>query len=63
MSPQRPDLVLAADIPHVKFDVLVCHGLNIESNRRNRSNTLVEFELVKDGWQRNQRNDQAESEM
>ena len=30
VPPQRPDLVLPADIPHVELDVLVGHRLDVE---------------------------------
>ena len=32
VSPQRPDLILAADIPDVELHILVCYGLDIEPN-------------------------------
>lgn len=31
MSPKRPDLVLATDVPHGELDVFVLDGLNVES--------------------------------
>ena len=30
VSPERADLVLASDVPHVEPHVLVCHGLDVE---------------------------------
>ena len=35
MSPQRPDLVLAADVPHGEADVLVLDGLHVEALKTN----------------------------
>ena len=32
VSPQRPDLILAADIPDVELHILVCYSLDIEPN-------------------------------
>ena len=32
VSPERPDLVLAANVPDVEFDILVGDGLDIESD-------------------------------
>ena len=32
VPPQRPNLILPTDIPYVELDVLVCDGLNVESN-------------------------------
>ena len=32
MSPERPNFVLAAHIPYLKLDVLVCYGLHIETD-------------------------------
>lgn len=48
MSPQRTDLVLTAYIPHIEFDILVRHGLDVEADGRNRGHVLVEFEFVED---------------
>ena len=50
MPPQRPNFVLPSYIPHIEFDILVCHGLDIESDGRNSSHVGVEFELVEDGY-------------
>ena len=46
MSPQRADLVLAADIPDVELCVLVCDGLDVEADGGNGGDVLVELELV-----------------
>jgi hypothetical protein len=50
MSPERSDLVLAADIPDVELGVLVCDGLDVEADGGNGRDVLVELELVEDGW-------------
>lgn len=49
MPPQRPDLVLAADVPDVKLDVLVGDGLDVEADGGDGSDVLAELELVEDG--------------
>lgn len=41
MSPQWPDFVLTTNIPHVEFDILVCHGLDIEADGRDGGDVLV----------------------
>lgn len=46
MSPQRSDLVLATNIPHVEFDVLVRHRLDVESHRGDRRHILAQLQLV-----------------
>jgi hypothetical protein len=48
VSPERTDLVLATDIPHVELDVLVCHGLDVEADGRDGRDVLVQPELVED---------------
>jgi hypothetical protein len=50
MSPQRTDLVLAADVPNIEFCVLVRHGLDVEADGGNGGDVLVELELVEDSW-------------
>jgi hypothetical protein len=49
VSPERSDLVLSTHIPDVEFDILVCHGFDVESYGRDSSHALIEFELVEDG--------------
>lgn len=49
MPPQRPDLVLTPHIPHIELDILVRHGLDIESHCRDRRNVLPELELIQNG--------------
>jgi hypothetical protein len=46
MSPERSDLVLAADIPDVELGVLVCDGLDVEADGGDGGYVLVELELV-----------------
>lgn len=48
MSPQRSNLVLSTDVPHVELDVLVCYRLNVEADCGNGGDSLVEAKLVKD---------------
>lgn len=48
MSPQRPNLILSANIPDVELDVLVCDGFDVEADGRNGSDVLVQLELVED---------------
>lgn len=48
VSPQRPDLVLATDVPDVEFGVLVCHGLDVEADCGDCGDVLVELKLVED---------------
>jgi hypothetical protein len=50
VPPQGTNLVLAADIPYVEFGVLVCNRLDVEADRGDRGDVLVELELVKDCW-------------
>lgn len=49
MTPQRPDLVLAADVPNVKLGVLVRDRLDVEADGGDGSDVRVELELVEDG--------------
>ena len=37
VPPQRPDLVLSSDIPHVELDVLVCHRLHVKTDCTSRN--------------------------
>lgn len=46
MPPQRSNLVLATNIPHVELDVLVRHRLDVEANSRDGGDVLAELELV-----------------
>jgi hypothetical protein len=32
MSPERPNLVLPANIPHVELDILIRHRFDVEAN-------------------------------
>merc|ERR1719291_210008 len=47
MSPQRPDLVLATNIPHSKTDVLVLDSLDVETDRRDCGNNFTQLQFVK----------------
>lgn len=50
MSPQRPDLVLPTHIPHIELNVLVSDCLDVEADRGDRGNVLVELQFVKNSW-------------
>lgn len=48
VSPERANLVLTADIPHIELDVLIGHALDVESDGGDGSHVLVaEFQFVK----------------
>lgn len=48
VSPERANLVLTTDIPHVELDVLIGHALDVESDSGDRGDILVaEFQFVK----------------
>lgn len=50
MPPKGSNLVLTANIPHVEFDVLVGHALDVESDGRDRSDVLVaELQFIENG--------------
>ena len=49
VSPQRPDLVLATDVPDVELDVLVGDGLDVEADCGDGGDILAELELIEDG--------------
>lgn len=49
MPPERPDLVLAAHIPHVELDVFVSHRLHVETYGRDGGHRLAQLQLVQDG--------------
>lgn len=49
MPPQRPDLILATDVPNVELDVLVGDGLDVEADGGNGGDVLAQLELVEDG--------------
>jgi hypothetical protein len=48
VAPERADLVLPADVPHVEFDVLVGDGFHVEADGGDGGYVLVEFEFVED---------------
>lgn len=47
MSPEGSNLVLAANVPNIKFDVLVSDSLDVKANSGDSCNILTELELVK----------------
>eukprot|EP00295_Goniomonas_pacifica_P033208 CAMPEP_0175957972 /NCGR_PEP_ID=MMETSP0108-20121206/33988_1 /TAXON_ID=195067 ORGANISM="Goniomonas pacifica, Strain CCMP1869" /NCGR_SAMPLE_ID=MMETSP0108 /ASSEMBLY_ACC=CAM_ASM_000204 /LENGTH=102 /DNA_ID=CAMNT_0017285273 /DNA_START=315 /DNA_END=620 /DNA_ORIENTATION=+ len=49
MPPEHTNSVLPADVPHPHCQVLVVHFLNIETDRWDRGNELIELEFVQDG--------------
>ena len=49
MSPEKSDLVLTTDIPHVERDVLVLDRLDVEADGGDGVDDLTELELVEDG--------------
>ena len=49
VSPQRTDLVLAADIPDVELCVFVGDSLDIEADGGDRGHVLVKLELIENG--------------
>lgn len=47
VSPERSNLVLAADIPHIELDILIGNTLDVEADGGDRSHVLVaEFQFV-----------------
>jgi len=48
MSPQRTDLVLTSNIPHIKFNILVSNRLDIEAHCGDGVDALAQLELVED---------------
>ena len=46
MSPQWPNFILSANIPHVELDIFVGDRLDVEANCGDRSDILIQFELV-----------------
>lgn len=49
MPPQGTNLVLTADIPDVKLDILVGDRLDVEADGGDGGDVLAELELVEDG--------------
>eukprot|EP00413_Alexandrium_margalefii_P015357 CAMPEP_0204533932 /NCGR_PEP_ID=MMETSP0661-20131031/12579_1 /ASSEMBLY_ACC=CAM_ASM_000606 /TAXON_ID=109239 /ORGANISM="Alexandrium margalefi, Strain AMGDE01CS-322" /LENGTH=327 /DNA_ID=CAMNT_0051540351 /DNA_START=136 /DNA_END=1118 /DNA_ORIENTATION=- len=47
VAPERPDLVLAADVPNGEIQILVLNRLDIEADGRDRGNHLAKLKLVK----------------
>ena len=51
MPPQRPNLVLTTDIPHIELDVLIGDTLDVEANGGDGGDVLVcEFEFVENRY-------------
>lgn len=46
MTPQRPDLVLSANIPHIEFDVLVRDGFDVEPDGGDGGHALIQLQFV-----------------
>ena len=49
VSPEKSDLVLTTDIPHIERDVFVLDSLDVEADGGDCVNDLTEFEFVEDG--------------
>ena len=49
MSPEKSDLILTTDIPHIERDVLVLDSLDVEADGWDSVDDLAELELVEDG--------------
>ena len=52
MSPQWSDLILPADVPDIELDILIRNRLDIEPDRWDRADILIEFQLVENCWQK-----------
>ena len=50
VTPERADLILAADVPDVELDVLVGDGFDVEADGGDGGDVLVEFKFVEDCW-------------
>merc|ERR550525_1992423 len=48
VSPEKSDLVLTTDVPHVEGDVLVLDGLDVEADGGDGVDDLTKLELVED---------------
>lgn len=48
VAPQRPNLVLAADIPYGEADVLVLDRFDVEADRRYGGDDFAQLQLVED---------------
>lgn len=49
MAPEGTDLVLAADVPDVELDVSEGDRLDVEADRGNGGDMVLQLELVQDG--------------
>lgn len=48
VPPKRTDLVLPSHVPYVELDVFVLYRLDVEADRGDRGDGLIQFELVQD---------------
>jgi len=55
MPPQRPNLVLTANIPHCELDVLVFNGFNVEADCGNGGDNFTELEFIHGGKVKSER--------
>lgn len=46
VAPVRPDLALAADVPHVEFHTVRLHGLNVEPLRGRNVRHVLRSQLL-----------------
>ena len=49
MSPERTNLVLAADVPYGEGDIFVFYRFHVETDGRDRRHDFTQFQFVKDG--------------
>jgi len=49
VPPEGTDLVLTSDIPHGEVDILVLHGLHVETDCGDGGHDLTELKLIQDG--------------
>jgi len=48
VAPERTNLVLTSDIPHVELDLLVRHRLDVETDSGDSGHVLAQLQLVED---------------
>jgi hypothetical protein len=53
MPPERANLILPTDIPHIELDILIRDRFDVEADSRDGRDVLVEPELVQNGYQIN----------
>lgn len=49
MSPERPNLVLTADIPDIELGVLIRDRLDVEADSGDSGDVRIELEFVENG--------------